>query len=118
VRLRHLKLLTALKQRSVINLPLFFNTMLHEFVARTQKSKDLVNVISHHGLVKLIVNKALNHTQINWRDLIKPNMPLQIEKHEVHHEIPPQGIEAAQKEGYNSQIEILVPQPKMEADLI
>jgi hypothetical protein len=31
----HLKLLATLKQRSVINLPFFFNTMLHEVTGRT-----------------------------------------------------------------------------------
>jgi hypothetical protein len=66
----------------------------------------------------LIVNRALNHTQITWGDLIEPDRPLQIEQPEVHHEIPPQGIEAAQTEGDNAQIEIPVPQPEMEADLI
>jgi hypothetical protein len=59
----------------------------------TQKAKDPTNVISHHELVKLIINRALNHTQITWRDLIVPDRPLQIEQHEVHHEITPQGIE-------------------------
>jgi len=95
VRDHHLKLLATLKRMSVINLPFFLNTMLHEVAKRTQKAKDPTNVISHHGLVKLIVNGALNHTQITWRDLIKPDMPLKIEQPEVHHEIPPQGIEAA-----------------------
>jgi hypothetical protein len=64
----------------------------------------------------LIVNRALNHTQITWGDLIEPDRPLQIEQPEVHHEIPPQGIEAAQIEGDNAQIEIPVPQPEMEVD--
>jgi hypothetical protein len=72
----HLKLLEILKQRSVINLPFFFKTMLHEVVERTQKEKDPANVISHHGLVKLIVKMALNHTQITWGDLIEPDRPL------------------------------------------
>jgi hypothetical protein len=95
VRPHHLKLLAVLKQRLVINLTLFFNTMLHEVAGRIQKAKDLANVISHRGLVKLIVKRALNHTQITWGDLIDPDRPLQIEQPKVHHEIPPQGIEAA-----------------------
>jgi hypothetical protein len=109
VRPRHLKLMTVLKQRTVINLPFFFNTMLHEVFRRTQKDKDPANVISHHKLVKLIVNRALNHTQIYWGELIEPDKPLQIEQPEVHHEIPPQGIEANHTEGENAQIEISVP---------
>ena len=66
----------------------------------------------------MIVNRDLNHTQITWGYLIEPDRPLQIEQPEVHHEIPPQGIEEAQIEGDNSQIEIPVPQPEMETDLI
>jgi len=89
VRSRHLKLLAELKQRSVINLPFFLNVMLHKVVARNQKAKDPANVISQQGLVKLIVNRSLNHTQINWGDLIEPDRPLQIEQPEIHHEISP-----------------------------
>jgi hypothetical protein len=108
----------VLKQWLVLNLPFFFNSMLHEVAGRTQKAKDPANVISHHGLVKLIVDRALNHTQIMWGDLIELDRPLQIEQPEVHHEIPPQGIEAAQTEGDNAQIEIPSTQPEMETNLI
>jgi hypothetical protein len=59
VRPRHLKLLAALKKRLVINFPFFLNVMLHKVVARNHKAKDHVTIISHHGLVKLIVNRAL-----------------------------------------------------------
>jgi len=89
--------------------------MLHEVAGRTQISKDPANVISHHGLVKLIVDRALNHTKIMWGEL---EIPLQIEQPEVHHEIPPQGIEVAQIEGDHDQIEIPSPQLEMETDLI
>jgi len=71
---------------------------LHEVAGRTQKAKDPANVINHHGLVKLIVVRALNHAQMAWEDLIELNRPLQIEQPEVpqseiHPEILPQGIE-------------------------
>jgi hypothetical protein len=95
----------------VINFSFFLNSMLHEVATRTHKAKDPVNIISHHGLVKLIVNRALSHTKITWGDLIEP---LQIEQPEIHHENPPQGIEAAQVEGDNSQMEIPVPQQLVE----
>jgi hypothetical protein len=58
----HLKLLVALKQRLVLNLPFFLDTVLHEITLRTQKSKDPVVFISHHKLFKLIVDKALSQT--------------------------------------------------------
>jgi hypothetical protein len=83
VRPCHLKLLATLKQRLVINLPFFLNAMLHEVAARTQKAKDPVTIISHHGLVKLIVNRALSQTQITWGDLIEADRPLQIEQPKI-----------------------------------
>ena len=67
IRPCHLKLLTTLKQRLVLNLPFFLHTILHEVALRTQKSKDPVTVISHHRLVKLIVDKALSQTELTWR---------------------------------------------------
>ena len=81
---------------------------MHEVVGRTQKYKDPGNVISHHGIVKLIVVRALNHAQIMWEDLTEFDRPLQIEKPEVpqskiHPKIPPQGIEVVQPEGDSAQ---------------
>ena len=92
--------------------------MLHEVVARTQKAKDPVTIISHHGLVKLIVNKALRQTQITWHDLIETDNPLQIEQPEIHQEIPSQRIETTQEEGGSAQIETPLPQPEIEVDPI
>jgi hypothetical protein len=118
VRPCHLKLLATLKQRLVINFPFFLNAMLHEVVARTQKAKDPVTIISHHGLVKLIVNRALSQTQITWGDLIEADRPLQIEQPEIHQETPSQGIETLKEEGGSAQIETPLPQPEIEADPI
>jgi hypothetical protein len=97
IRPRHLKLLATLKQRLVINLPFFLNAMLHEVVVRTQKSKDPVTIINHHGLVKLIVSKALSQTQLTWGDLTGTNRPLQLEQPELYHENPSQEIEEIQE---------------------
>jgi len=83
VRPRHLKLLATLKQQLVLNLPFLLNNILHEVAGRTQKNKDPDSVINHHGLVKLIVVRELNHAQITWENLIDLNRPLQIEKPEV-----------------------------------
>jgi hypothetical protein len=96
MRLRHLKLLASLKHKLVVNFSFFLNGMLHEVVARTHKAKDPVTIISHHGLVKLIVNRALSQTQITWGDLIDADRPLQIEQPKIHQEIPPQGIGTSQ----------------------
>jgi hypothetical protein len=89
-------LLAALKQRLVLNLPFFLNTILHEFSLRTQKSKDLITIISHHRLVKLIVDKALSQTQLTWENLIEANIPPQLEQATTtQREIPPPQTEVA-----------------------
>jgi hypothetical protein len=72
--------MAALKKRLLLNLPFFLDTVLHEVALRTQKSKDHVTVISHHKLVKLIVDKALIQTQLTWENLIEANRPPQLEK--------------------------------------
>ena len=69
-----------MNQRLVLNLPFFLNTILHEVSLRTQKSKDPVTVISHHRLVKLIVDKELSQTQLTWENLIEANRPPQLEQ--------------------------------------
>jgi gas vesicle protein len=92
--------------------------MLHEVSIRTQKAKDPVTIINHHGLVKLIVNKALSQTQLTWGNLIEANRPLQLEQPELYHEDPPQEIEEIQEGEATAQIEIPPPQPEVEADPI
>jgi gas vesicle protein len=92
--------------------------MLHEVSIRTQKAKDPVTIINHHGLVKLIVNKALSQTQLTWGDLIEANRPLQLEQPELYHEDPPQEIEEIQEGEATAQIEVPPPQPEVEADPI
>jgi hypothetical protein len=82
-----------LKQRLVLNLPFFMNTILHEVSLRTQKSKDPVTVISHHRLVKMITNKAFSQTQSTWDNLVEANRPPQLEHLELCHEEPPHEIE-------------------------
>jgi hypothetical protein len=116
IRPRHLKLLASLKQRLVFNLPFFLNSILHEVSLRTQKSKDPITVMSHHRLVKLITNKALNQTQLTWDNLIEANRPPQLEQLELCHEEPPQEIEDRHVEETTAQREIPSPQTKAEVD--
>jgi hypothetical protein len=79
-----------LKQWLVLNLPFFLNTILHEVALRTQKSKDLVTVIIHHILVKLIVYKELIQTHLTWENLIDANRPPQLEQATtIQRETPP-----------------------------
>jgi hypothetical protein len=87
---------TSSTQKMVSNqFTYFLNVILHEVSIRTQKEKYLINIISHHGLVKLIINRALSQTQITWGNLIEANRPLQLEQPELNHEDPTQGIEVA-----------------------
>jgi hypothetical protein len=116
IRPCHLKLLATLKQRLVISLPFFLNAMLHEVAIRTQNGKDHVTIISHHGLVKMILNRSLSQNQISWGDLIEANRPLQLEQPELHHEDPTQGIEVAQEGEATAQMEVPPPQPEVEKD--
>jgi hypothetical protein len=90
--------------------------MLHEVAIRTQKANDPVTIINHHGLVKLIINKALSQTQLTWGNLIEANKPLQLEQPELYHEDPRQEIEEIQEGDATAQIEIPPPQPEVEAD--
>ena len=90
--------------------------MLHEVSIRTQKEKYLITIISHHGLVKMIVNKALSQTQMTWGDLIEANRTVQLEQPKLQHEEPTQGIEVAQEGEPTTQMEVSPPQPKLEAD--
>ena len=87
--------------------------MLHEVALRTQNFKDPVTVISHHGLIKLIVSKALSKTQLTWDNLIGANKPLQLEQPELCHENPLQETEEIQGEEATAQIEVSPPQPKV-----
>jgi hypothetical protein len=76
VRPLHLKLFTTLKQWLVLNIPFLLNNILHEAAEKTRKVKDPDIIINHHGMVKLIVFKALNHAQMTWEYLIELNRPL------------------------------------------
>jgi hypothetical protein len=90
--------------------------MLHKVALRTQKSKDLVTVINHHGLIKLIASKALSQTQLTWDNIIGANKPLQLEQPELCHENPLQEIEEIQGEKATAQIEVSPPQPEVVED--
>jgi hypothetical protein len=116
IRPFHLKFLAALKQWLLLDLSFFLNSILHEVSLRTQKSKDLFTIISHHRLVKLITNKALIQTQLTWDSLIEENRPPQLEHPKLCHEDPPQEIEYKQAEETTAQREISSPQTEAELD--
>jgi hypothetical protein len=112
-----------LKQRLVLNLPFLLNNILHEVVGRTKKDKDPDSIINHHGMVKLIVLRELNHSQITWEDIIDLNRPFQIEQPEVaqseiHPKIPPQEIQVVQREGESAQTKIPATPPEIEIEII
>lgn len=59
----HLKLLAYLRQKVTLNIPLLLKFMLHETTFRVRKAKDPLVIISHHGLIKLLVERRLQLTQ-------------------------------------------------------
>lgn len=56
---RHLKMLAILRKKIVVNLPFFFNSLLHDVASRVRKAKNPHATISHHGLIKLIFTREL-----------------------------------------------------------
>jgi len=61
VRPHHLKILAMLKQKCVVNLPAFLNFLLHDVAQSMRKSCHVESVVSHHGLIQLIV--SYSHAQ-------------------------------------------------------
>ncbi len=70
VRPRHLKLLAVLKQKCSVNLPAFLNSLLHDVARSIKKAQHVESVVSHHGLIRLIVSHSLTQQQSNWEELI------------------------------------------------
>ena len=70
VRPQHLKLLAVLKQKCSINLPAFLNSLLHDVARSMKKAQHVESLISHHGLIQLIVSHSLTQQQSSWEELI------------------------------------------------
>jgi len=59
VRPRHLKLLAVLKGKCSVNLPALLNSLLHDASRCLKKAHHEDAVVSHHGLIRLIVSYSL-----------------------------------------------------------
>lgn len=59
VRPRHLKLLAVLKGKCSVNLPALLNSLLHDASRSLKKAHHEDAVVSHHGLIHLIVSHSL-----------------------------------------------------------
>ena len=70
VKPRQLELLAALKPNISINLPGFLNSVLHDIVVRLTKAKNPQAVVSHQGLIKLIIIHELDRQQIAWDNFV------------------------------------------------
>ena len=70
VRPRHLKLLAVLKRKCSVNLPALLNTLLHDASQNLKKAQHEDAVVSHHGLIRLIVSHNLAQQQSGWAELI------------------------------------------------
>lgn len=70
VRPRHLKLLVVIKQKCSVNLPALLNSLLHDVAWSLKKAQHVESVVSHHGLIRLIVSHSLTQQQSSWEELI------------------------------------------------
>jgi len=70
VRPRHLKLLAVLKGKCSVNLPSLLNSLLHDASRSLKKAHHEDVVVSHHGLIRLIVSHSLTQQQSSWGELI------------------------------------------------
>ena len=70
VRPRHLKLLAVLKQKCSVNLPALLNSLLHDAARSIKKAQHVESVVSHHGLIRLVVSHSLTQQQSSWEELL------------------------------------------------
>jgi len=70
VRPRHLKLLAVLKEKCSVNMPALLNSLLHDAARSLKKAQHEEAVVSHHGLIRLIVSHSLTQQQSSWEELI------------------------------------------------
>jgi len=70
VRPCHLKLLAVLRQKCAVNLPAYLIYLLHDIAQSIRKSHHTEMVVSHHGLIRLIVNHSLAQQQSSWEELV------------------------------------------------
>lgn len=70
VRGPHLKLLMTLRQKVTLNLPYILSSLMHETVVRFRRSKDQPSMVSHRGLIKLIIVKNLKQSQLSWEEFL------------------------------------------------
>ena len=70
VRPRHLKLLAVLKGKCAVNLLALLNSLLHDTSRSLKKAHHEDAVVSHHGLIRLIVTYSLARQQTSWRELL------------------------------------------------
>lgn len=69
-----------LRQKVILKLPYFLNSILHETSLRLKIYKDQASVVSHYRLIKLIVVRGLNKGQMSWEDFLgNPQAPLESE---------------------------------------
>lgn len=66
VRPRQLKLLDVLKQKLIVNLPSLLNFLLHDTAIRIRLAIHPEAVVSHHGLIRLIISHSLVQYNLTW----------------------------------------------------
>ena len=94
VRPRHLKLLAVLKGKCSVNLPALLNSLLHDAARSLKKAQHTDTIVSHHGLIRLIISHSLAQQQDTWEELVEtvkmglalPRTSSTLERSEEHKE--------------------------------
>lgn len=79
VKPRQLKLLAILKQKITVDLPFYFNFVLHHVARWIKKENEPHKIINHHGLIKLIIIHGLAQQELNWDNLVNSTLAPPIE---------------------------------------
>lgn len=93
----------TLRRNVILNLPYFLNSLLHETALRLKISKYQASVLSHHGIVKLIIVRGFNQGQLSWEYLLgNPEAPLEVKAHiEDFGNFPPDNEQPYENEEVN-----------------
>ena len=70
VRPQQLKILVFLKQKLTVNFPSLLNSLLHDTTTRIRRARHPEMVISHHGLIRIIISHSLVQYELTWDGFI------------------------------------------------
>lgn len=72
IRPRKLKILAVLKQKLTINMSSCLNSLFHDTANRIRQARHPETIVSHHGLIRLIVSHNLVQQNLTLDGLTAP----------------------------------------------